>query len=151
MCEEEVDTPALILDLDAFEANLDHMAGLAATAGVKMRPHAKTHKSPVIAHLQLARGAVGQCTQKGAEAEILAWGGVRDILVSHEVMSPRKLARLAALTRIARSPRLVSLATSAPRQKPSPCAPERRIGPVLAAPAPGQAQRLARSSWADHP
>ncbi|MGF6229939.1 3-hydroxy-D-aspartate aldolase [Inquilinus ginsengisoli] len=102
MREEEVDTPALILDLDAFETNLDHMAGLAAAAGVKLRPHAKTHKSPVIAHLQLARGAVGQCTQKVAEAEILAWGGVPDILVSNEVVGARKLARLAALTRIAR-------------------------------------------------
>jgi D-serine deaminase-like pyridoxal phosphate-dependent protein len=78
------------------------VAGLVATAGVKLRLHAKTHKSPVIAHLQLARGAVGQCTQKVAEAEILAWGGMPDILVSNEVMSPRKLARLAALTRITR-------------------------------------------------
>ena len=102
MREDEVDTPALILDLDAFEANLDHMAGLAAAAGVRLRPHAKTHKSPVIAHLQLARGAVGQCVQKVAEAEILAWGGVPDILVSNEVVSPRKLARLAALSRLAR-------------------------------------------------
>ncbi|MGO4726604.1 DSD1 family PLP-dependent enzyme [Inquilinus sp. 2KB_12] len=78
------------------------MAGLAAQAGVKLRPHAKTHKSPVSAHLQLARGAVGQCTQKVAEAEVLAWGGVPDILVSNKVVSPRKLARLGALTRIAR-------------------------------------------------
>ncbi len=102
MREDEIDTPALILDLDAFEANLDHMAKLAAAAGVRLRPHAKTHKSPVIAHLQMARGAVGQCVQKIAEAEVLAWAGVPDILVSNEVVSPVKLARLAALTRIAR-------------------------------------------------
>jgi 3-hydroxy-D-aspartate aldolase len=101
MSIDEVDTPALIVDLDAFEANLDDMAALAAAAGVKLRPHAKTHKSPVIAHMQIARGAVGQCVQKVAEAEILAWGGVADILVSNEVVSSRKLARLAALTRIA--------------------------------------------------
>ncbi len=94
----DVDTPALVVDLDAFEDNLDKMAALAAAAGVKLRPHAKTHKSPVVAHLQMARGAVGQCVQKVAEAEILAWGGVPDILVSNEVVSPRKLARLAALT-----------------------------------------------------
>jgi 3-hydroxy-D-aspartate aldolase len=99
---DEIDTPALILDLDAFEANLDHMADLAKAAGIKLRPHAKTHKSPVIAHLQMARGAVGQCVQKVSEAEILAWGGVPDILVSNEVVSPAKLARLAALARIAR-------------------------------------------------
>ncbi len=101
MALADVDTPALILDLDAFEHNLDLMAGLAARAGVKLRPHAKTHKSPVIARLQMARGAVGQCVQKVAEAEALAWGGVPDILVSNEVVTPRKLARLAALNRIA--------------------------------------------------
>jgi 3-hydroxy-D-aspartate aldolase len=60
MSIDEVDTPALIVDLDALEANLDHMAALAAAAGVKLRPHAKTHKSPVIAHMQMARGAIGQ-------------------------------------------------------------------------------------------
>ena len=102
MREEEVDTPALILDLDAFEANLDAMAARLAPTGAKLRAHAKTHKSPVIARLQMARGAVGQCVQKVAEAEILAWGGVDDILVSNEVVSPRKLARLAALSGIAR-------------------------------------------------
>ena len=102
MAIDEVDTPALIVDLDALEANLDHMAALAAAAGVKLRPHAKTHKSPVIAQMQMARGAVGQCVQKVAEAEILAWGGVPDILVSNEVVDPRKLARLAALTHFSR-------------------------------------------------
>ena len=102
MREEEVDTPALLLDLDAFEGNLDAMAALLAEHPVKLRAHAKTHKSPVIARLQMARGAVGQCVQKVAEAEVLAWGGVPDILVSNEVVGARKLARLAALTRIAR-------------------------------------------------
>src|ERR1700722_16415706 len=87
---DEVDTPALILDLDAFEANLDHMAKLAAATNVKLRPHAKTHKSPVIAHLQMARGAVGQCVQKVAEAESLAWGGVPDILVRNEIVGASK-------------------------------------------------------------
>ena len=57
---DEVDTPALLIDLDALEKNLDLMAALAREAGVKLRPHAKTHKSPVIARLQMARGAVGQ-------------------------------------------------------------------------------------------
>ena len=98
---DEVDTPALVLDLDALEANLDLMAALAGRAGVKLRPHAKTHKSPVIARLQAERGAVGQCVQKVGEAEVLVWGGVRDVLVSNEVVDPRKLARFAALSRIA--------------------------------------------------
>ncbi len=102
MSEDEVDTPALLLDLDAFEHNLDRMAALLRPTGARLRAHAKTHKSPVIAHLQMARGAVGQCVQKVAEAEALAWGGVPDILVSNEVVGGRKLARLAALSRIAR-------------------------------------------------
>ena len=68
MREDEVETPALILDLDAFEANLDAMAARLAPTGAKLRAHAKTHKSPVIARLQMARGAVGQCVQKVAEA-----------------------------------------------------------------------------------
>ncbi len=101
MPEDEIDTPALLIDLDAFEANLDTMASRLAGSGTRLRAHAKTHKSPLIAHLQIARGAVGQCVQKVSEAEILAWGGVRDILVSNEVVGAAKLARLAALARIA--------------------------------------------------
>jgi D-serine deaminase-like pyridoxal phosphate-dependent protein len=102
MREEEIDTPALVLDLDAFEHNLDTMAARLAPTGAKLRAHAKTHKSPVIALAQMRRGAVGQCVQKVAEAEALAWGGVPDILVSNEVIAPRKLARLAALSSIAK-------------------------------------------------
>ena len=102
MREDQIDTPALVIDLDAFESNLDTMATRLAGTGARLRAHAKTHKSPVIAHLQIARGAVGQCVQKVAEAEILAWGGVKDILVSNEVIGTQKLARLAALARIAR-------------------------------------------------
>src|SRR6185437_15943749 len=102
MREEEVDTPALLLDLAAFEANLDAMAELLAPTKAKLRAHAKTHKSPVIAQLQMARGAIGQCVQKVAEAEALAWGGIPDILVSNEVVGASKLARLAALVGISR-------------------------------------------------
>jgi 3-hydroxy-D-aspartate aldolase len=102
MHQDEIDTPALVIDLDAFEANLDRMAALLAPAGVRLRAHAKTHKSPVIARLQMQRGAVGQCVQKVGEAEILAWGGVPDILVSNEVVGATKLARLAALARLSK-------------------------------------------------
>lgn len=102
MREEEIETPALILDLDAFEANLAAMARALEGRNVALRPHAKTHKSPVIAHLQRAHGAVGQCVQKVGEAEALAWGGVKDILVTNEVVGARKLARLAALAHLAR-------------------------------------------------
>lgn len=101
MHEQEIDTPALVLDLDAFEANLDAMAAALAPTGTKLRAHAKTHKSPVVAKQQIARGAVGQCVQKVAEAEILAWGGIHDVLVTNEVVGARKLARLVALAGIA--------------------------------------------------
>ncbi len=102
MHETEIDTPALVIDLDALEANMDRMAAFCRKAGVGLRPHAKTHKSPVIAGWQAARGAVGQCVQKLAEAEILSWSGVRDILVSNEVVAERKLRRLAALQSMAK-------------------------------------------------
>lgn len=101
MREDEVDTPALLIDLDAFEHNLDTMAAFLAPSGAKLRAHAKTHKSPVVAKLQMARGAIGQCVQKVGEAEILAWGGIPDIMVTNQVVGARKLARLAALARIA--------------------------------------------------
>jgi D-serine deaminase-like pyridoxal phosphate-dependent protein len=64
MAFDEIDTPALVIDLDAFERNLQRMAEAAAAAGVRLRPHAKTHKSPIIARLQMERGAVGVCCQK---------------------------------------------------------------------------------------
>ena len=59
MRESEVETPALILDLDAFEFNLDTMARMVAGVSARLRPHAKTHKSPVVANLQMRRGAIG--------------------------------------------------------------------------------------------
>ena len=97
MALEEVDTPALVVDLDAFEYNLARMASAAATADIRLRPHAKTHKCADIALRQMALGAVGVCCQKVGEAEALVAGGVTDILVSNEVIDPRKLARLAAI------------------------------------------------------
>jgi D-serine deaminase-like pyridoxal phosphate-dependent protein len=94
---EDVDTPALILELDAFEKNLDTLAR--AVAGrTRVRAHAKTHKCPEIAKRQIAAGAVGVCCQKVSEAEALIEGGVRDVLVSNELVGPAKIARLAALS-----------------------------------------------------
>jgi D-serine deaminase-like pyridoxal phosphate-dependent protein len=97
MAVEEVDTPALLVDLDAFEYNLARMASAAAHGHVRLRPHAKTHKCAEIARRQMALGAVGVCCQKVSEAEALVDGGVTDILVSNEIADPHKLARLAAL------------------------------------------------------
>jgi 3-hydroxy-D-aspartate aldolase len=94
---QDVDTPALLLDLRAFERNLAKMAAAARQAGVALRPHAKSHKSPDIAHRQIAGGAVGVCCQKVSEAEAMIVGGVRDILVSNEIVGTVKLNRLARL------------------------------------------------------
>jgi len=105
----EIDTPALIVDLDAFERNIARMAAKVSAmrasggnASLQLRPHAKTHKSPDIAARQIAAGAIGVCVQKVAEAEALVDGGVADVLVSNEVVGRSKLARLAALARRAR-------------------------------------------------
>src|SRR5258707_13684783 len=90
----EVETPALLIDLDAFDRNIAKMAEFARAAGVRVRPHAKTHKSSAIALRQIALGAVGQCVQKVGEAEVLVRGGGKDILVSNQVVGERKLRRV---------------------------------------------------------
>src|ERR1044072_2500519 len=95
----EIDTPALVIYLDAFERNLRRMADAAKKAGVRLRPHAKTHKSSTIARIQMEHGAVGVCCQKVSEAEILAKDGITDILVSNEIAGARKIERLAALAK----------------------------------------------------
>ncbi len=95
---EEVDTPALVIELDAFERNLQRLSEAVAHR-VRVRAHAKTHKCAEIARRQVAAGAVGVCCQKVSEAEALVAGGIDDVLVSNEVVGAPKLARLAALAR----------------------------------------------------
>ncbi len=98
----DVDTPALILDLDAFEGNIARMADAVRGRPVRLRPHAKSHKCAEIALRQIAAGAVGVCCQKVSEAEALVAGGVGDVLIANEVVGEGKLARLAALAGRAR-------------------------------------------------
>ena len=98
---EDVDTPALVLDLDAFEKNLNTL-NASVSNKVRVRPHAKTHKCPDVAKRQIALGAVGMCCQKVSEAEAMVDGGVQDVLVSNEIIGASKLARLAALSRRAK-------------------------------------------------
>jgi D-serine deaminase-like pyridoxal phosphate-dependent protein len=102
MALEAIDTPCLLLDLDAFERNLDRLAESLRGRAVSVRPHAKSHKCPEIARQQIARGAVGVCCQKVSEAEALADGGITDILIANEVVGAAKLRRLAALAKRAR-------------------------------------------------
>ena len=98
----EVDTPCLLVDLDALDRNIAALAEFARSHGVRLRPHAKSHKSPDIAARQLAHGAVGLCCQTVSEAEAMVAGGARDVLVSNEVVAPRMITRLAALALQAR-------------------------------------------------
>ena len=95
----QVDTPALIVDLDAFESNLKTMADMIASGPAKLRGHSKTHKSPVIGLKQMELGAVGVCCQKVGEAEAMVEGGVENVLVSNQVAGASKLDRLADLNR----------------------------------------------------
>lgn len=94
-----IDTPALVIDLDAMERNLATMAAFASKHQVRLRPHAKMHKSAALAKLQIAAGAVGICVQKTSEAEAMVAAGIYNVFISNEVISPFKLARISALTR----------------------------------------------------
>ena len=98
---EDVDTPALILDLPSFEKNQKTLFDLVKNR-VRVRPHAKTHKCPEVAKQQMALGAVGMCCQKVSEAEAMVDGGIGDVLVSNEIVGAPKIARLAALSRRAK-------------------------------------------------
>lgn len=93
----DIDTPSLVIDLDAMKRNLGRMAEFAKKHNIRWRPHAKMHKSAVLAKMQIKAGAVGICVQKTSEAELMAAGGVHDIYISNEVIAPNKLARVARL------------------------------------------------------
>ncbi len=93
----ELDTPALLVDVDAMDRNIARIAAELRAAGVAWRPHAKGHKTPAIAHRQLAAGAIGVTCAKLGEAEVMAAAGVRDILVANQIVGPIKTRRLAAL------------------------------------------------------
>ena len=94
-----IDTPALVVDLDAMERNIATLAAYAREHHLRLRPHAKTHKSAWIAAQQIAAGAVGVCVQKTGEAEALVDGGIHDVFITNEVIDAAKLARVAALAR----------------------------------------------------
>ncbi len=98
MDESDIQTPCLILDLDALERNIRKMGDYAKEHGMRHRVHGKMHKSVDVAKLQeKLGGAVGVCCQKVSEAEVFARGGIKDILVSNQVRDPAKIERLARL------------------------------------------------------
>ncbi|WP_167859263.1 alanine racemase [Paenibacillus cymbidii] len=96
---ESIDTPAVCIRLDALERNLERMAALAAGAGVRFRPHIKTHKCVWIAQRQLTHGAAGITAAKLGEAEVMAAAGIDDILLAYPLTGASKLQRLAELLR----------------------------------------------------
>ena len=92
-----LNTPVLVIELDALERNIAAMAAFAAERGVALRPHAKTHKSVEIARRQMAKGAVGACCAKLGEAEALAAGGIESLLITSPVVSAPAIDRLIGL------------------------------------------------------
>ena len=91
---EDLDTPVLLVDADAFERNVARMARLCADAGVACRPHAKAHKSPEVARIQIEAGAVGMCCAKLGEAEVMAAAGIADLHITTPVVGASKIMRL---------------------------------------------------------
>ncbi len=99
---EELNTPALLIDLDRMEENLHKMADYARRKGVGIRPHTKTHKCPIIAKRQIELGAVGICVAKVSEAEVMLEAGIAQILITSPVVTSEKISRVVALAK--RSP-----------------------------------------------
>lgn len=98
----DVDTPALIVDLDRVEANIEDMAARARNAGVRLRPHTKTHKIPEIARLQVDAGSAGITCAKLGEAEVMVGAGFDDVLIAYPLVGSKKLERLQRLRERAR-------------------------------------------------
>lgn len=101
MDEADIQTPCLVLELDALERNVEKMGAYAKAHGMRHRVHGKMHKSVDVAKLQQKLGgAVGVCCQKVSEAEVFVRGGIKDVLVSNQIRDPRKLDRLARLPKL---------------------------------------------------
>lgn len=106
MKAEQLDTPCLVLNVDALERNLARMAADCSAAGIALRPHVKTHKSPWIAARQVALGAAGVCAAKVGEAAVMVHNGISDVLLTTELTPPKmdaalRLARMAKVTFVA--------------------------------------------------
>jgi D-serine deaminase-like pyridoxal phosphate-dependent protein len=92
-----LDTPALLVDLDVMEANIARIVATCRAHGVAWRPHSKAHKTPEIAHIQIAAGAIGVTCAKLGEAEVMAAAGIPDILIANQIVGPIKVDRLVRL------------------------------------------------------
>jgi D-serine deaminase-like pyridoxal phosphate-dependent protein len=112
---EALDTPALLILADRLERNIARMSTFGREAGIGIRPHAKAHKTPVIAAMQLEAGAVGICCSKLGETEIMVEGGISDVLITGELAGAAKLRRLMALAGKARITVVIDNALAADR------------------------------------
>jgi D-serine deaminase-like pyridoxal phosphate-dependent protein len=92
-----LDTPALLVDLDVMEANMARIVDVCRAHGVGWRPHSKAHKTPEIAKMQIAAGAIGVTCAKLGEAEVMAVAGIRDILIANQIVGSIKIGRLVEL------------------------------------------------------
>ena len=96
---EDLDTPAVLCDLDVLDRNLAAMPARCRELGLPLRPHTKSHKIPELAHRQMAAGAVGICCQKLGDAEAMVAAGLQDILIPYNLVGPLKVERLLRLVR----------------------------------------------------
>ncbi|GAB4344454.1 MAG: DSD1 family PLP-dependent enzyme [Candidatus Abyssubacteria bacterium] len=99
MSKHDIDTPALIIDLNKMERNIKKLADFFAKQPSTVRPHIKTHKCPILAHKQIQAGAQGITCAKLGEAEVMAQAGIRDILIANQIVDEQKIRRLANLAR----------------------------------------------------
>lgn len=99
MHKTELDTPALLIDLDKMESNIQTMADYFTTVNAVLRPHLKTHKTPMLAHKQIAAGAIGITCAKLGEAEAVIHSGIRDVLIANQILGRQKIARLVNLAK----------------------------------------------------
>ena len=99
LTKANIPTPALLVDLDAFESNVTSMAEHCRKSGRGFRPHAKTHKCPEVAKRQMAAGALGICTATVSEAEALVAAGITGVLLTSPIVEPAKIARMIALVK----------------------------------------------------
>ena len=97
--KKQLDTPVLLIDLDVMESNIAKMADYFTGVDAELRPHTKTHKTPILAHKQIAAGAIGVTCAKLGEAEVMVEGGIKDILIANEIVPDQKITRLVSLAR----------------------------------------------------
>src|SRR3990172_8861200 len=95
----DLPTPALVIDVEAMESDLAKMSAFAEGKRIKLRPHTKTHKCPIIAKKQIAGGAVGVCAAKVSEAEVMVDAGIGNVLVTSPVVTNEKIERMLALAK----------------------------------------------------